>query len=684
MTTLEASIDSAPHPTDPAARLLVLTFFATWAAQVCGLYFNAEVFGNGDGWVRRISYESTGDRIGLIAVVGLFSAAVCGLWWILAPRGLRWLLRRGHERSHVTAAALWLTIVQVDYYFRDEISEIAGGGFGFAEFEGGAGGLDLILHRIWHWFGWTVLWGLGQSLVVLIVLLKVLRWVHARDPAPRLRIVERVPIRCALLAFTGSLLFSTLGTRAWPTTAVVVEHSTLVGRLICTPVKVVSDVDGDGWSSFDVPPDPEPLDASIHPHAVDVPGDGIDQDALLGDLVLDEVPASVRAEVEAMASYPPVTFTSRRNIIVVILESVRHSALSEEVDGRIVMPELRAMIANGALSCPDFHAARGFTLPSIGNLLWGGFARSETTLIDDFAANGYETLALSGYDLETEGLIEMGLGATDYRFDAGDVNPGRNPETLPARAVLERIEQVLRSRDPARPFFMFVHLKDPHFPYRADNELVMVDRYLADGEIGPDRRDHIRRCYLNQVHHVDQACGRLIGALKANALADDTTVIFVADHGESIYEDGRSIGHGTALNDAMMRCAMVVWNPRYDLATTMSHAHLRQYIRDTLVAPTTSPKLRPIPERTLLQYLSSTHQPSKIGSFRVTHDDTGRRLFEQRLVYDFSTNLLWDETANEGGPFDASRLNATLHARGSDLIRSWQYMRYANRNNRPY
>jgi len=662
----------------------MLSFLVTWAVQVAGLFFHAELFGNGDGWVRSISYDSFGDRVGLISATGLFSAAVCGVWWLLVPWLLRIIARRSFSSSHIIATALWLTIVQIDYYFREELMQIAGGGFGLDAFEDGAGDFSLIVHRIWHWFGWTIIWGVGQSLLVFVLLLYGLRRLSGRPMRVRLgtRALARSPRKWVAATLFASFLYGTAGAKIWPTTVVVLEYETIVGRIIEGTIKSVSDFDGDGWSPFDAPPDSEPFDRTIHPHAVDIPDDGIDQDALLGDLRLRDVPSDMRAQIDAMAAYAPVRFTSRRNIVVVILESVRYSALVEEtVDGRVVMPHLRRLVREGALSCPDFYAARGFTLPSLGDLLWGGFARSTTTLIDDFSSNGYETLAFSGYDLETEGLISMGLGDTDFRFDAGDVNPGPNPTTVPARVVMDRIEEVLGRRDGKRPFFLFAHLKDPHFPYRAENELILTNRQLQDDEFSPEHREQVRRCYLDQVHHVDRACGRLVRFLNSSGLADNTTVIFVADHGESLYEDGRSLGHGTAINERMMRCAMVVWNPRQDVPTPMSHVHLRQYIRDSLSRPTATAALRPTPDRTLLHYLSSARAPSKIGWYRVARDAAGRRTSESRLIYDFRTNVLWDETENRGGPFERGKIDDALHARGAALIRSWEYMRYANRRN---
>ena len=143
-----------------------------------GLVWHAGIFGTGAGWLRDISYESSLERVGLTAVVGLFSLAVCGVYWLALPFLLRLIARRTPLRSQIVAAALWLTLVQVDFYFRDEVLEIAGGGFGAAEFSGSVGDVFLVLRRIVHWFGWRLVWGVGQSAAVfwfLLYCMKVIR-----------------------------------------------------------------------------------------------------------------------------------------------------------------------------------------------------------------------------------------------------------------------------------------------------------------------------------------------------------------------------------------------------------------------------------------------------------------------------------------------------------------------------
>ncbi|MEO8629650.1 MAG: hypothetical protein ABI612_16355, partial [Betaproteobacteria bacterium] len=56
------------------------------------------------------------------------------------------------------------------------------------------------------------------------------------------------------------------------------------GQLFTTVLNRLSDVDRDGYGLLRNPRDAAPFDAAIHPYAVDIPGNGIDEDGLAGDL----------------------------------------------------------------------------------------------------------------------------------------------------------------------------------------------------------------------------------------------------------------------------------------------------------------------------------------------------------------------------------------------------------------
>lgn len=115
----------------------------------------------------------------------------------------------------------------------------------------------------------------------------------------------------------------------------------------------------------------------------------------------------------------------------------------------------------------------------------------------------------------------------------------------------------------AEPFFLFAHFYDPHTPYLAPK--AFQERFGVTGRSYPPASgfvenrepftdDVIQRCiaaYDAEIAYTDQVTGRLLGALEELGVADDTLVILLSDHGESLDElllpYGYAFDHGEFL-----------------------------------------------------------------------------------------------------------------------------------------
>lgn len=102
-------------------------------------------------------------------------------------------------------------------------------------------------------------------------------------------------------------------------------------------------------------------------------------------------------------------------------------------------------------------------------------------------------------------------------------------------------------RDPNQPFALVISMNPPHTPYQ-----MYPDRYqsamanISDEDIfkrpnvpaagtkwGDHYRKHIRN-YLTMIHGVDEQFGRMLDALEAQGLAENTIVVFTSDHGDCV------------------------------------------------------------------------------------------------------------------------------------------------------
>jgi arylsulfatase A-like enzyme len=77
-----------------------------------------------------------------------------------------------------------------------------------------------------------------------------------------------------------------------------------------------------------------------------------------------------------------------------------------------------------------------------------------------------------------------------------------------------------------RPFFAYVPFNAPHAPLQAPR--AYVDRFAGEPSLD-------RRVYLAMIAALDDAVGRLLGALDRAGVADDTIVIFLSDNGAATY-----------------------------------------------------------------------------------------------------------------------------------------------------
>jgi arylsulfatase A-like enzyme len=122
------------------------------------------------------------------------------------------------------------------------------------------------------------------------------------------------------------------------------------------------------------------------------------------------------------------------------------------------------------------------------------------------------------------------------------------------------------------PFFVFVHVTDPHAPYappapyntRFDHGyagtvtggfgLANPDERLAD--LTESDRQHLIDLYDGAIAYSDELFGRFLDGLRALGRYDDTLILFLADHGEEFGDQGRW-RHNPGLFDPVVRIPLI-------------------------------------------------------------------------------------------------------------------------------
>ena len=224
--------------------------------------------------------------------------------------------------------------------------------------------------------------------------------------------------------------------------------------------------------------------------------------------------------------YPPVTGErfERANVVVITIDTLRRDYLA---------PYRAAFATNAATRLAREgavfeHAVSQvpLTLPSHASIFTGlypphhavrdnGFVLDPgvTTLAERLQASGYATAGfVSSYVLHSRWGIAQGHDVYDDSFDyRGLENRSLVDVERPAGAVIEAALAWLRgSKRGSRPFYLWVHLYDPHEPYAPPEAF----------------KRQAPNPYAGEVIYADHEAGRLLDALDAMRLRSNTLVVY--------------------------------------------------------------------------------------------------------------------------------------------------------------
>jgi hypothetical protein len=414
------------------------------------------------------------------------------------------------------------------------------------------------------------------------------------------------------------------------------------GRLLPLLLDRVTDFDLDGHGLVSAPSDPAAFDPAIHPYAVDLPGNGIDENALGGDH-----PTGFALDEAWTPTQPPQTTP---HLLLIYLESFRADLIGAEHEGREITPALNRLAAEGVHS-DHAYVHSPWTLPSRAQLFGGTLDHrpGQSTLIDDFAARGYRTGHISGQD-ETYGdsIALLGTDRADVFYHArDDLERRTSATTVPVslqvswKTVLERASALLDASNPDQPLFLYVNLVDSHFPYDHDelDDILGVER-LARHEISVDQPERVFAAYANSAANVDRAAGLLIERWHAFRGGRPGAILVTADHGQTFYETG-ALGHGQQILDGQTRVPFILWGIGGTWPEPLGASDVRGLLRRHLFAARTQelPRARfePVADRRLFHYLGSPERPVQIAV----------RGIDRVVVHDFKQRQSWQLDASE-------------------------------------
>ncbi|HEY2775902.1 MAG TPA: sulfatase [Candidatus Binatia bacterium] len=262
------------------------------------------------------------------------------------------------------------------------------------------------------------------------------------------------------------------------------------------------------------------------------------------------------------------------NVLLISVDTLRADRLSNYGYSRATSPSIDAL-ARRAITFERAYAPRGMTWPSLATML--------TSL-----APSTTNLRWNGQYLDPEVATVIGLahdgGYRTAAFTGGSVcNLARSREEFDERqcgddvAITRAAIEFFRANATGR-FFAWVHLMAPHAPYNppAAHDLftrkdyagpVSRERVFLDGivlrqaDLSPDDLAEVNGLYDGEVHFADAQVGALMAALEQEGLAARTVVVFVADHGEDLWQHNRYLYHECSIYESVLRIPMIVALP---------------------------------------------------------------------------------------------------------------------------
>lgn len=490
--------------------------------------------------------------------------------------------------------------------------------------------------------------GLAGALLVGNVLALLVLGRHVTTRARPIAGAALLATACAaLLAFLVSAF--SFGARQ-TVAATIFNHSMLTGRVARTFQKTI-DLDRDGFSPLFNGGDCNDRNARIFPGAADIPGNGIDENCTGQDArVHQEEDDGHLVEVTGpLAGQKP-------SFVLLSIDAVRPDHLGSYGYRRPTSPNLDAFAREAArfthAYCASPRSLRSFSSIWVGRypslIQWGNdnqfppLEESNVTLAESLREAGYVSAGFINADYfnRTAGFFQ---GFAD-RFEANGFKDEVGP-TVDSAARWIR-DAALRPE----PFFVWVHLMEPHDPYRDHRE---------PREFGHSPVDR----YDEEIARADQAAKNILDAVEFIGASRPVVTVVIGDHGEAFNEHGYE-HHSFDLHEEAIRVPLLVRGPGIAPGPREALTSLMD-LHPTFLNYAGRQPAGPISGRSLVPALQDPHMPIVGRGWRdhlyaeVTPD--GLLPYEQKALIAPPYKILWDVRHGTWEVFDLVRDPGEIH-----------------------
>ncbi len=193
---------------------------------------------------------------------------------------------------------------------------------------------------------------------------------------------------------------------------------------------------------------------------------------------------------------------------------------------------------------------------------------------------------LKGEGYHTAAFVDGGYLSHKYGYSQGfDIYDDEKGHIAKInKKVMKFLEGHYREK-----FFLFMHVYDVHGPYRPPSPY--NNMYYKGNKKDPDNHsmdfiekidyhkyqkfgratdiNYFKSLYAGEVSYVDNHMGKLFVQLEKLGISENTLIIFLSDHGESLFEHHIYMGHGIFLYDNEIKIPLIMKLPENNYANNV-------------------------------------------------------------------------------------------------------------------
>ena len=259
------------------------------------------------------------------------------------------------------------------------------------------------------------------------------------------------------------------------------------------------------------------------------------------------VAGAVVALLLGSAVYLRLRTPTRPGIVLITIDTLRLDRVGAYGSKTVRTPTLDALAAHGT-RFDSAYSTVPLTLPSHLSILSGRLPVEHSVRSNDgyrvpesiplvaeaLERSGYQTAAFVGSSvLRSSTGLSRGFQLYDDDMGQAAARPGGE---VVKRAInwLQNVKE--------EPFFLWVHLNDPHLPYNPPE---------------PYKSQYKDHPYDAEVAYADACVGSLLAEIDRRGLSKSVTLIVAADHGEGLGDHGERT-HGALLYDSTIHVPLII------------------------------------------------------------------------------------------------------------------------------